>query len=868
MQVGDKLVEDYDAKIVPRPWIPLQVNLTLLSRKESLESKVEFDKLSGDRKAAMRKAIGPLRVSWTFDEIGPDLSQIDTSQYDANRVRTREYVGWALDQLKGSHERRDTGRKTIYMNCPGGADPSVISSNDNMGGIRPNNLVNYYKTCFGFDDGTADLSLQPWRAAAVGTTESVATVVHDHLTAAQKDEGTNLYEPLIGVAGAYFRPSQIAGDGYRVSAGVQFRKFVDYEFPNLEMLDARYPTPPQASSSKLRVWRKSSVRGYLRWTTTNNAAHIARMNQYYHAGHVHFVDELRQVDGTGNPNVPAYRPSTLVNTGDATDYNAYKTIIADRVQYHKDKTKMKLDNDHCFPWYDRGNLGCTWATDPDEPVAKVKDLMELFEYYTWNKSQEGILLDMIRRAEEKDGRLRGHMLAHFVDTDRVYTEQYVCKSCNKKFWYLEKNSAGGNSDNARCSCGGRVRRTGKCNGVYRCANNHGPFNGPNDTFPGGGKYNGRPCPTCNDPSLDCKSTTTTEARVAPQQAPKRTIVNYGIGDAGGGTWLCNTFDAWEWTHEVGHHRHLEHAAKAPVGDRHTEKDRLHDSQRNTGVNWSAAGVPDVLNRRWDRCCIMSYVDSSTGYDDPSGGGVDHTYFCGKCVLRNRGWKVEQIGKGPGLTANLPEIEVVPAAHDYGDMGIGKHSDHTFVVSNPGTARLEVSSANLSGGDFAIQSGGGAFNLNAGDTRNIVIRFAPTVEKDLKGTLSISSNVDPSAFPGKNPLEVSLKGKGKKLPDIAINPAANNYGNVTVGNHADQVFAVSNPGSAVLNVTAATITGGDFAIQSGGGAFNLNPGGSRNITARFTPASAGAKAGTLSLTSNVAGKSPLTANLNGSGTAGP
>jgi hypothetical protein len=37
-----------------------------------------------------------------------------------------------------------------------------------------------------------------------------------------------------------------------------------------------------------------------------------------------------------------------------------------------------------------------------------------------------------------------------------------------------------------------------------------------------------------------------------------------------------------------------------------------------------------MEERWDRDCIMSYA-------------VGKRYFCGKCLLRNMGWKIMGLG---------------------------------------------------------------------------------------------------------------------------------------------------------------------------------------------------------------------------------
>ena len=111
-----------------------------------------------------------------------------------------------------------------------------------------------------------------------------------------------------------------------------------------------------------------------------------------------------------------------------------------------------------------------------------------------------------------------------------------------------------------------------------------------------------------------------------------------VGVALGATWLWddNACTTETWTHEVGHHRHMEHAANGPgaeLADSSPHADaKIHDNQDNTKIaNWGALGVVKASEQKWDRRCTMSY-----NKDAPR-------YYCGKCILRNRGWKVRDLG---------------------------------------------------------------------------------------------------------------------------------------------------------------------------------------------------------------------------------
>jgi len=60
------------------------------------------------------------------------------------------------------------------------------------------------------------------------------------------------------------------------------------------------------------------------------------------------------------------------------------------------------------------------------------------------------------------------------------------------------------------------------------------------------------------------------------------------------------------------------------------------------VSAAVQAAGDVNTQKWDRDCIMSYVNTDAG--------DDRGYFCGKCLLKLRGWKVEGIADPAGNVA--------------------------------------------------------------------------------------------------------------------------------------------------------------------------------------------------------------------------
>ena len=94
--------------------------------------------------------------------------------------------------------------------------------------------------------------------------------------------------------------------------------------------------------------------------------------------------------------------------------------------------------------------------------------------------------------------------------------------------------------------------------------------------------------------------------------------------------------------------------------------------------------------------------------------------------------------------------------------------------------------------------------------------------------------------------------GDPVADIAVEPPFFDFGNVVLDNSSAKSFSVSNEGDLDLVVNSTELVGedaGEFAIESGGGAFTLVPGASETIEVSFNPASEGIKNAELRIQSD-------------------
>jgi hypothetical protein len=567
MDIGDGLV-GMDKKAIARPWVPLMVDLPLLSKTKGLHD------VEGMVNDVTRAAVGPCRLDWTFNEIGQDLAGIDTGHADYDTARTRSHK-WVEEVVKSEGVTADT--KT-YLNCP------EKSAAIDCGGCRPQDIVKYYKAVFGHENE----SLAPWRTIDDAANKTVYSLIHDDL--GQKSE---LFQTACqGRSGTYLHLSRIAGDGYRFRAKINWPS--GNSAPNQPVLTARYVRTPQACTSGLRMWRKTSYRGHSGWAPAADLAnHWPNLadgsTAFYHAANVHFIHEGAAGAATEhglNALVTAAEYQGIIQANVIAPYNTYT---------------ITFDLEHVWPFTTVKRLGiprsgpCT-----NNPGQRALDkfrnaVVEPAITATWRKYREPLLHLLLQKIESSLGMFKGHYLVEFKSSGTVNMNEYKCSAgCNITFAEVKNNCAA-----ADLMTGANCPNHAACHGTMQLSRTL--------------DWNSLPLPA--------------------------------VGISMGATWLFTSGGSAVWAHEIGHHRHLEHAQSWPDNNTNAApgaKVAQHDSEINPdpalvqvpGATFDDGSSAVNKDRCWDRNCIMSYNDGKL-------------YFCGKCILKNRGWAVEQLANPGG-----------------------------------------------------------------------------------------------------------------------------------------------------------------------------------------------------------------------------
>jgi hypothetical protein len=194
--------------------------------------------------------------------------------------------------------------------------------------------------------------------------------------------------------------------------------------------------------------------------------------------------------------------------------------------------------------------------------------------------------------------------------------------------------------------------------------------------------------------------------------------------------------------------------------------------------------------------------------------------------------------------------------NFGNTLVGSSTSQAITLTNTGTASVNLSQVAITGAGFTVSGFTGTVTLAAGQSLSLNVSFAPATSGSAAGSLSFVSSATNS------PTTISLSGNGVQ-PQISVIPASVGFGNVTVGVTNTQTLVISNPGTANLSVTQASLVGTGFSFSGLTLPLSVAPGGSANFIVSFAPTSASSLSGNLTLVNNTL-NSPFIVPLAGTG----
>jgi len=203
---------------------------------------------------------------------------------------------------------------------------------------------------------------------------------------------------------------------------------------------------------------------------------------------------------------------------------------------------------------------------------------------------------------------------------------------------------------------------------------------------------------------------------------------------------------------------------------------------------------------------------------------------------------------------------LPGSFTFASQTVGTTSSaQTVTLTNTGTNSLTPTAVSISG-DFAETDSCQKSTVAPGGSCAIQVTFTPTATGSRSGQMVVFADV------GGGQLVVSLAGAGAAPGTVTLTPASISFGPVLVGATSAPLQATAtNTGTAAVPITSFVITG-PFSIASNVcGTSALAADSACQVTVAFTPAKAGAAAGTLTLTD---GAGTQSVQLSGTGEAPP
>jgi len=197
--------------------------------------------------------------------------------------------------------------------------------------------------------------------------------------------------------------------------------------------------------------------------------------------------------------------------------------------------------------------------------------------------------------------------------------------------------------------------------------------------------------------------------------------------------------------------------------------------------------------------------------------------------------------------------------DFGSVTAGTTKTMTLTLSNTGTASITVSSATISTKYFSLSAPSLPVAILVGQSTPVTLVFSPNAAGTFNATASITSNASNSAA------TLSLTGTGVASGQLAVSPASESFGSVTVGSQSNQTITLTNNSGSTVNISAAAVSGAGFTLSGITTPLVLNASQSTTFTVTFAPQATGSASGSVTLTSNAPNPS-LSMALTGTGAA--
>jgi Abnormal spindle-like microcephaly-assoc'd, ASPM-SPD-2-Hydin/HYDIN/CFA65/VesB-like, Ig-like domain/Cep192 domain 4 len=198
----------------------------------------------------------------------------------------------------------------------------------------------------------------------------------------------------------------------------------------------------------------------------------------------------------------------------------------------------------------------------------------------------------------------------------------------------------------------------------------------------------------------------------------------------------------------------------------------------------------------------------------------------------------------GASASSSQLSLSTTALNFGNVLINGSATQAVALKNSGTNDVQITQIGVTGGAFSLRGVAVPVTISAGQSLALQATFAPTTAGAATGAITIASNAQNATA------TVALNGSAVAASyTMLLSPSSVNFGNVNAGSSTTQNVRLSNTGNSSVTVTQAVASGTGISVSGLGAPVTLAPSQSVTLSVTFAPTTAGATAGSVTVTNN-------------------
>ncbi len=281
----------------------------------------------------------------------------------------------------------------------------------------------------------------------------------------------------------------------------------------------------------------------------------------------------------------------------------------------------------------------------------------------------------------------------------------------------------------------------------------------------------------------------------------------------------------------------------PVGQKATQIATLTNTRNetvtitqlaSTAVEFAASGLPTPLTIRSGQSARFQVTYSGTKSGSASGTLTAMTSHGGSSHVKLKG----------AAAAAASQLSLSSSALNFGNVLVNGSATQAVTVKNSGQSDVQITQIGVTGGAFSASGMVAPVTISAGQSVALQATFAPKTAGAATGAITITSNaVNPTST-------VTLNGSAVAASyTMSLSPASLNFGNVTAGSSSTQNVVLSNTGNSSVTVMKAAASGAGISVSGLAAPVTLAPTQTVALSVTFAPTTAGATAGSVTVTNN-------------------